>query len=86
MVKTIDLDQILSQREAIEKIQKTRQRFGKEAKRVFFLELQEETVRQEKRLLYSLDNKGGKLKERKKGRQKLIEKKGEREKHVDITA
>ncbi|MDL1971671.1 MAG: hypothetical protein LWW78_00265 [Deltaproteobacteria bacterium] len=85
MVKTIDLDQILSQREAIEKIQKTRQRFGKEAKRVFFLELQEETVRQEKRLLYSLDNKGGKLKG-KKGRQKSIEKKGEREKHVDITA
>ncbi len=85
MVKIIDLDQILSQREAIEKIQKTRQRFGKEAKRVFFLELQEETVRQEKRLLYSLDNKGGKLKG-KKGRQKLIEKKGEREKHVDITA
>ncbi len=85
MVKIIDLDQILSQREAIEKIQKTRQKFGKEAKRVFFLELQEETVRQEKRLLYSLDNKGGKLKG-KKGRQKLIEKKGEREKHVDITA
>ena len=85
MVKIIDLDQILSQREAIEKIQKTRQRFGKEAKRVFFLELQEETVRQEKRLLYSLDNKGGKLKG-KKGRQKSIEKKGEREKHVDITA
>jgi len=85
MVKTIDLDQILSQREAIEKIQKTRQRFGKEAKRVFFLELQEETVRQEKRLLYSLDNKGGKLKG-KKGRQKSIEKKGKREKHVDITA
>jgi len=85
MVKIIDLDQILSQREAIEKIQKTRQKFGKEAKRVFFLELQEETVRQEKRLLYSLENKGGKLKG-KKGRQKLIEKKGEREKHVDITA
>ena len=85
MVKIIDLDQILSQREAIEKIQKTRQRFGKEAKRVFFLELQEETVRQEKRLLYSLDNKGRKLKG-KKGRQKSIEKKGEREKHVDITA
>ena len=85
MVKIIDSDQILSQREAIEKIQKTRQKFGKEAKRVFFLELQEETVRQEKRLLYSLDNKGGKLKE-KKGRQKLIEKKGKREKHVDITA
>ncbi|MCD6255339.1 MAG: hypothetical protein J7J44_03590 [Deltaproteobacteria bacterium] len=85
MVKIIDLDQILSQREAIEKIQKTRQRFGKEAKRVFFLELQEETVRQEKRLLYSLDNKGGKLKG-KKGRQKSIEKKGERKKHVDITA
>jgi|GEM_PF-2806726 len=85
MVKIIDLDQILSQREAIEKIQKTRQRFGKEAKRVFFLELQEETVRQEKRLLYSLDNKGGKLKG-KKGGQKSIEKKGKREKHVDITA
>lgn len=85
MVKTIDLGQILSQREAVEKIQKTRQRFGKEAKRVFFLELQEETVRQEKRLLYSLDNKGGKLKG-KKGRQKSIEKKGERKKHVDITA
>jgi len=85
MVKIIDLDQILSQREAIEKIQKTRQRFGKEAKRVFFLELQEETVRQEKRLLYSLDNKGGKLKG-KKGRQKSIEKKEKKEKHVDITA